>query len=81
MIERLAPERFSPTTRDRAIARSDLNMLVSLGGRERTEAEYRAMLCRARFEPPRTHELVGEFSAIEAVVTDREKEPSHDPKR
>jgi hypothetical protein len=72
VIERLAPERFSATPRDRAIAQSDLNMLVSLGGRERTEAEYRAMLCRAGLEPKQTHELVSEFSAIETVVVDRE---------
>ncbi len=81
VIERLAPERFDDTPRHRAIARSDLNMLVSLGGRERTEAEYRAMLCRAGLQPRRTHELVGEFSAIEAVVADRDKERSHDPER
>ncbi len=81
VIERLAPERFGATARHRAIARSDLNMLVSLGGRERTEAEYRAMLCRAGLEPGRTHELVGEFSAIEASVADREPEQSHDPDR
>lgn len=72
VIERLAPERFDATVRHRAIARSDLNMLVSLGGRERTEAQYRTMLCRAGLESTRTYELVGEFSAIEAVVSDRE---------
>ena len=55
----------------RAIARSDLNMLVSLGGRERTEAQYREMLCRSGLEPRRIHELAGEFSAIEAAVADR----------
>jgi orsellinic acid C2-O-methyltransferase len=77
VIERLAPERFGTTARDRAIARSDLNMLVSLGGRERTEAQYRAMLRHAGLEPGRTHALAAEFSAIEAVVADRDKEPSH----
>ena len=79
VIERLAGERFGATARDRAIARSDLNMMVSLGGRERTEAEYRGMLRRAGLEPARTHELVAEFSAIEAVVADREAERNHDP--
>jgi hypothetical protein len=81
VIERLAPERFGRTARDRAIARSDLNMLVSLGGRERTEAQYRAMLSSAGLEPTRIHELAGEFSAIEATVADREEERSHDPER
>jgi len=81
VIERLAPERFGLTARDRAIARSDLNMLVSLGGRERTEAQYREMLCRSGLEPRRIHELVGEFSAIEAAVADREQERSDDRER
>lgn len=81
VIERIAPERFGRTARDRAIARSDLNMLVSLGGRERTEAEYRAMLCRAGLEPRRSHGLAGEFSAIEAAVADRGQERSHDQER
>jgi hypothetical protein len=66
VIERLRPERFAPTRRDQAIARSDLNMLVSLGGRERTEREYRALLSAAGFRVMRITELPGEFSVVEA---------------
>ena len=44
IFERLMPERLelSPTHRD--LVRSNLNMLVGPGGRERTEAEFRALL-------------------------------------
>ena len=68
VIERLAPECFAATSRDRAIARSDLNMLVSLGGRERCEREYCALLSDAALRATRTHALTGEFSAIEAAL-------------
>jgi hypothetical protein len=40
VVERLRPERFAVTPRDHAIARSDLIMLISLDGRERTEKAY-----------------------------------------
>jgi hypothetical protein len=36
VIERTAPEHYSASPRDQDIARSDLNMLVATGGRERT---------------------------------------------
>jgi len=68
VIERLAPESFAATPRDRAIARSDLNMLVSLGGRERCEREYCALLLDAALRATRTHALTGEFSAVEAAL-------------
>jgi hypothetical protein len=68
VIERIRPERFSPTARDQAIARSDLNMLVSLGGRERTAQEYGALLSAAGLRSVRVVELVNAFSLIEAKV-------------
>jgi hypothetical protein len=68
VIERIRPERFATTARDQAIARSDLNMLVSLGGRERTEAEYRALLDAAGLRLARITALPSEFSVIEATV-------------
>ena len=66
VIERIRPERFAATARDQAIARSDLNMLVSLGGRERTEREYRALLDAAGLRLVRITDLPGEFNVIEA---------------
>ena len=48
IIERLLPERIDPND---ALARenllADINRMVTGGGRERTEAEYRALLARA----------------------------------
>jgi hypothetical protein len=66
VIERLRPERFASTPRHRAIARSDLNMLVSLGGRERTEREYRALLGAVGLRVTRITALPSEFSVVEA---------------
>jgi orsellinic acid C2-O-methyltransferase len=66
VIERIRPEHFGGTSCDQAIARSDLNMLVSLGGRERTEREYRALLNAAGLRLERITELPSEFSVMEA---------------
>ena len=68
VIERIRPERFAATERDRSIARSDLNMLVSLGGRERTEHEYRDLLATAGLAVRRIAELSNAFSVIEASL-------------
>ena len=68
IIERMAPEHYSSSPRDQGIARSDLNMLVGTGGRERTEAGYRAMLDPAGFRMTRLTALPdGGFSVMEAV--------------
>ncbi|MDW3684454.1 methyltransferase [Cupriavidus sp. CV2] len=70
VIERIAPERLSPSARDQALAAADLNMLVSLGGRERIEAEYVALLEAAGLSVARIVATAGAFSVIEAVVAD-----------
>jgi SAM-dependent methyltransferase len=44
----------------------DLNMLVLLGGRERSEAEFAALLKKAGFKPPRTIRTQSPFVVIEA---------------
>jgi hypothetical protein len=69
VIERLAPKRFACTARDRNIARSDLNMLVSLGGHERTEAEYRALLESAGLRVTQISALSSDYSVIHAART------------
>jgi hypothetical protein len=68
VIERIRSERVEDAPRDRAIARSDLNMLVSLGGRERTEKEYRALLDSAALRIVHISDLTIEFSVIEARI-------------
>jgi hypothetical protein len=70
VIERIAPERFATSVRDQAIARSDLNMLVSLGGCERSEADYRRLLASEGLRVARIDPLPGEFSVIQAVIAD-----------
>jgi hypothetical protein len=67
VLERVMPERITGSAGDRAIARSDLNMLVGPGGRERTEAEYRALLDEAGFVCVGSRPLIDDFSVLDAV--------------
>jgi hypothetical protein len=53
--------------RDRAIARSDLNMLVARSGRERTEAAYRSLLGSAGFLVESILPAASDFSVIVAT--------------
>ena len=66
LVERLVPERVGPTPEDRALARSDLNMLVGLAGRERSLAQYHALIERSGLVLRRTHALAAGFSALVA---------------
>ncbi len=48
LIERLLPEQIDPDDlRNRSFFMSDMNMMLSPGGRERTETEYRCLLSNA----------------------------------
>lgn len=67
VIERALPERMSAA--DRAVARSDLNMLVGVGGRERTQQELRALLDTAGFAVRRVLPTALELWIVEAVAT------------
>ena len=49
MVERVMPEQIDAQPASRALAVSDLNMLVMTGGRERTRAQYEALLHSAGF--------------------------------
>lgn len=66
VLERLRPEPRGESAVDRAIARSDLNMLVGTGGCERSEAEYVKLLESAGLRHVCTVELVPGYGAIEA---------------
>lgn len=66
VIERMAPSRYATSAADRDIARSDLNMLVGPGGRERTEAEYGALLRAAGFRCEPAQSLTDVYSLLEA---------------
>jgi hypothetical protein len=66
IIERLVPERLGATAADRALARSDVNMLVALSGRERRLDEFRALLDSAELNLQRVWPTASEFCVVEA---------------
>ena len=69
VIELLIPPGDAPS-----FAKSqDVNMLVNLGGRERTEAEYRALYAAAGFALTRTIPAQGELHVIEGLPGGSEK--------
>jgi hypothetical protein len=64
----LAIESVVPEGNEPSFAKlGDLNMLVMTGGRERTEAEFRALYDRAGFELTRVVPTAGPLSIIEGV--------------
>jgi len=68
VIERIATVRAGNSPLDQSVARADLNMLVSLGGRERTEAEYRALFDAAALEIKEIIPTRGEFRVMSAAA-------------
>ena len=67
VIERIAPQHFCDSPHDQGIARSDLNMLVGTGGRERTETQYRDLLDAANLRITHVLPLDSAYSAIEST--------------
>lgn len=67
VIERVMPPRMEPSPSHQLLARSDLNMLVGPSGKERTAAEFHALLESAGFRIKRNREIALGFSAMEAV--------------
>jgi hypothetical protein len=65
LIERVMPEQPARQRRSRAILRSDLNMLVSLGGRERTVEEFARLANQAGLDRPRRKAAALDFSVLE----------------
>ncbi len=49
LVQGVLPDRVGPSIDVQALVMSDLNMMVTVGGRERTETEYRALLEAAGF--------------------------------
>jgi hypothetical protein len=66
IIERIVPETVS--TADTDVIRGDLVML-GVGGRERTQTQYRALLADAGLELTDIASIDGNFSAMEARAT------------
>lgn len=70
VIERVAAERPGTAPLDRAVARSDLNMLVALSGRERTAREFAVLFAEAGLELQPHIGEVGEFRLLHGVAPD-----------
>lgn len=66
LLEWIVPERVGP--QDAGIVGTDLNMLVMVGGQERTEAEYRALVASAGLRVTDIVPTPAAMSVIEAVV-------------
>jgi hypothetical protein len=68
LIERELPERIENPEAALSPVMSDLQMMVVLGGRERTTGEYRDFLAQAGLRMTRAIHTDSEFAAIEAVL-------------
>lgn len=66
VIERVMPDHVQDLPDHRTTARSDLNMLVGLGGRERSLANYDVLLQAAGLQRRQTLPAGSAFSVIEA---------------
>ena len=64
LVERLMPVRILPSAAHRALARSDLNMLVGPGGQERSLAEYADLLSQAQLQATEPMELVEGYALV-----------------
>jgi O-methyltransferase domain/Dimerisation domain len=64
LVEQVIPTRRTPKL---LVLESDVQMLVSLSGKERTEAEYRALLDAAGFELTKLIPVLTPYYIIEAV--------------
>ena len=66
ILEWIVPERVGPA--DAGIVGTDLNMLVMVGGQERTEPEYRELVASAGLRVTRVIPTPAAMSLIEAAV-------------
>ena len=67
LVEMVFPSRLDQTPRSQIVVGSDVNMLVNLGGRERTEAEFSALFSAAGFKLARIIPTRGLWSLVEGV--------------
>jgi len=65
VVERVLPAQAAGGRRERAVLRSDLNMLVSLGGRERTRREFAELALQAGFTRPRRVGTALDYDVLE----------------
>lgn len=67
LVERIMPERVQALHTHKAVVRADLSMLVGPGGRERTEAQYAALLATADLRLARIVPAGFGYSYVEAA--------------
>ena len=67
IVERIASDRVSASPHDQAVARSDLNMMVAIGGCERTQAAYAGLLEGVDLRLAQVTPLPGPYSVMAAV--------------
>ncbi len=68
VIERVMAEPVGTSAQDRAVARSDLNMLVALTGRERRAGEFAALFAAAGLALQRDLAAAGEFRILQVIA-------------
>lgn len=68
LVERDLPERIEHPDQALPALMSDLNMMVVLGGKERTASEYRELLAKAGLRMTQVVPTDSDFCAIEAVA-------------
>jgi hypothetical protein len=64
VVERLLPAMLNNALSDRRLCRSDLNMFVGPGGRERTQAEFSSLCRSAGLKMTAIQSLAGGFSVL-----------------
>ena len=67
IVERIASDRVSASPHDQAVARSDLNMMVAIGGCERTQAAYAGLLEGADLKLLQVTPLPGPYSVMDVA--------------
>jgi O-methyltransferase domain len=70
LVERVIPARIENSPAMRVLVVSDVHMMVMNGGRERTEAQYRALLAAAGITLTRVVPTGGAMNVIEGVPSD-----------
>lgn len=66
LLEQVVPEALGTSAADQAVIRADLTMMT-VGGKERTAEEYRALLAGAGWRLERSVRASAEFSVLEAA--------------
>jgi hypothetical protein len=69
LVEQVIPEKLSAAAADQAIMRTDLTMMT-IGGGERTVAEYQQLLQQAQWTLTRVVQISPEFSLLEAKLAE-----------